>query len=158
MTAMIAGRRLGAALFLGVMSGVTPLVAQTFLVVETSGSPLGALPFEEGQEICLTWNHSVTGGAVADCFENQDGSLTLMRSYLHDFAAGLGEMEGRGQIILAENGGYWINAINEPIAGNALALRIGPDAVNHVLAGPDQSLLLSQMAPDTRVRLSLERR
>jgi len=158
MTAMIAGRYFGAALFLGGMSGVTPLLAQTFLVVETAGPPLGALPFQEGQEICLTWNHSVTGGPVADCFENLDGSLTLMRSYLHDFAAGLGDIAGRGEIAPAEDGGYWINDINEPIPGNSLALRIGPQDVNHVLAGDDNSLPLSQMAPDTAVLLSLERR
>lgn len=155
MTAMIAGRSFGAALFCGTLLATGPAIAQPVLLVETAGVPLGELPFRQGAEICLTWNHSVTGGAVADCFENVAGQLTLTRSYLHDFAAGLGEVAGRGQITPAATGGYWITGIAEPIPENSLALRVGPARVDHTLTSTDQTLPLSRIAPDTAVRLTL---
>lgn len=117
---------------------------------------LGQLPFDAGHAICLRWSHSVTGGAVADCFENRSGTMVLTRSYLHDFAAGLGEVAGRGQLQPSAGGGYWITGIDEVIPGNALALRVGPMAVNHTLSGGGQSLSLSQIAADTPVVLRLK--
>jgi hypothetical protein len=155
MMANNAGRHFGAALFCIALLSSAAVAAQPLLVVETAGAPLGELSFQPGEEICLTWNHSVTGGAVADCFENVGGRLTLTRSYLHDFAAGLGEVAGRGQIAPAAAGGYWINDIAEPIPDNSLALRVGPAAVNHTLTGVDRSLPLSLLAPNTAVRLTL---
>ncbi|ART99878.1 DUF1850 domain-containing protein [Yoonia vestfoldensis] len=155
MMAIMAGRHICVALLFTTLFSGTPSLAQPLLVVETTGPPLGELPFRQGEEICLTWNHSVTGGAVADCFENIAGKLTLTRSFLHDFAAGLGEVAGRGRIIPSPTGGYWIVDIAEPIPGNTLALRVGSTAVDHRLTGTDQSLRLSRMAPQTAVRLTL---
>ncbi|WP_026352566.1 DUF1850 domain-containing protein [Yoonia vestfoldensis] len=155
MMATIAGRRLCAALLYTALCAGGPATAQPVLVVETAGPPLGELSFQPGEEICLTWNHSVTGGAVADCFENIAGQLTLTRSYLHDFAAGLGEVAGRGQIMPAAAGGYWITDIAEPIPDNSLALRVGPARVDHRLTGTGHALALSRLAPDTAVRLTL---
>lgn len=133
-----------------------PLSAQDALVVETSGGlAIGQLAFEPGQEICLTWAHSVTGGPVADCFENRSGTLVLARSYLHDFAAGLGEVAGRGTLRSAETGGYWIDGINEPIPGNALRLRVGAPFVGHVLTSGTQRLNLSARAAGASVYLRL---
>lgn len=150
-----AGRHRCAALFCAALFAGGPAVAQPALVVETAGAPLGELPFQQGAEICLRWNHSVTAGAVADCFENVAGQLTLTRSYLHDFAAGLGEVAGRGRIAPAATGGYWITGIAEMIPNNSLAVRVGPAAVDHTLTGTDHSLPLSRNAPDTAVRLTL---
>lgn len=150
-----AGRHRCAALLCAAFFAGGPVMAQPVLVVETAGAPLGELPFQPGAEICLRWNHSVTGGAVADCFENVAGHLTLTRSYLHDFAAGLGEVAGRGRIAPAATGGYWITGIAERIPNNSLALRVGPAAVDHTLTGTDHSLPLSRIAPDTAVRLTL---
>jgi hypothetical protein len=156
MTVLRAGRSFGAALWLGAALVPVASGAQSVLDVDTrDGVSLGRMPFGPAQEICLRWNHSVTGGAVADCFENKGGILTLTRSYLHDFAAGLGEVTGRGQLVSAPEGGYWITAINEPVAGNLLSLRVGPARVNHVLTGADISLPLSKVAPDTAVVLRL---
>jgi hypothetical protein len=152
-------RRICAALCLIPVLALSPALAgDPVLLVETAGPPLGQLPFPQGQEICLHWNHSVTGGPVADCFENDDGSLTLTRSYLHDFAAGLGDMAGRGTLTPAGDGGYWITDIGEKIPGNALSLRVGPENVNHRLLAGDDTLPLSALAPDTAVLLSLEHR
>jgi hypothetical protein len=150
------GRSLWAALFASAVLIGTPLWAQDALVVETrEGRSLGQLHFDAGQEICLTWAHSVTGGHVADCFENRDGTMMLTRSYLHDFAAGLGEVAGRGTMRAATGGGYWIDGIDEAIPGNALLLRVGAPRVGHVLAGAGQRLDLSAHAAGARVTLRL---
>lgn len=133
-----------------------PLRAEPRLVVESrQGLVIGQLRFETGREICLSWSHSVTGGFVSDCFENRDGILMLTRSYLHDFAAGLGEVAGRGTLRSAEGGGYWIDGIDEAIPGNALPLRVGAPRVGHVLTGSGQRLNLSAMAAGARVNLRL---
>jgi len=106
------------------------------------GLIIAALPMPQDQEICLHWAHSVTGGKVADCFENRRGQLTLTRSYLHDFAAGLGEVEGRGTLTPAPQGGYWIIEIDEPLPDNRLALRTGSGAVGHRLVAGEKTVAL----------------
>ncbi|MGY6634566.1 MAG: DUF1850 domain-containing protein [Alkalilacustris sp.] len=123
---------------------------------EAPGSePIGALPMSEGTEICLHWSHSVTGGDVIDCFENRGGRLTLVRSFLHDFAAGLGTVEGRGTLEPAAGGGYWITGIDEALPHDRLTLRVGRARVGHRLVGPDGILALSELAPGTLVSLTL---
>lgn len=152
-----AGRSFGAALAFCLCGAAGPLAAQPVLAIVTEdGAVTGRLDFAPDQEICLTWAHSVTGGKVADCFENRRNALVLTRSYLHDFAAGLGEVAGRGTIAPAPEGGYWITGIDETIPDNALTLRIGSARVGHVLSNGSQSLKLSDMAPGARVLLRLQ--
>ncbi len=149
MTAL--GRLFGAALWLS-----APAMADPVLQVQLgSGDMLAEWPMPEGREACLTWAHSVTGGKVADCFIQQHGQFMLARSYLHDFAAGLGEVEGRGRLIPAPEGGYWIEDMAEPIAGNTLPIRIGAASVGHRLTLDDQSLNLSQQASGQAATLRL---
>ena len=125
-------------------------------LLDDGGAVLAQLPMREGAEICLRWSHSVTGGAVADCFENRAGQLTLTRSFLHDFAAGLGEVAGRGRLVSAPRGGYWIVDINEAMPANSLNLRNGSDRVGHILAAAGQELPLSDyVARGARVSLHL---
>ncbi|PQO22439.1 DUF1850 domain-containing protein [Rhodobacteraceae bacterium WD3A24] len=112
------------------------------------------MPLAPGGEVCLRWSHSVTGGAVADCFEIRDGRLTLTRSYLHDFSAGLGHLPGRGIQRAAEHGGYWIEEIDEPVPGNALPLRVGRRSVGHRLTSGERTLSLSDRAAGRRVTLA----
>lgn len=133
----------------------SPVAADTLKVRLASGELLAEWPMDEGSEACLTWAHSVTGGRVEDCFVNHDGRLVLMRSYLHDFAAGLGEMPGRGTLVSAREGGYWIEGIAEPLPGNALPLRIGAREVDHRLTLGAHSLALSAVAPGEAARLVL---
>jgi hypothetical protein len=130
-----AGRLLsGAALLACVLAA--PGDAGTLEIVAPGGDVLARLAVQEGAEWCLHWHHSVTGGAVADCFEFRAGRMMLTRSYLHDFAAGLGHIPGRGVQRSAEGGGYWIDAIDEPVPGNALSLRVGSPEVGHrIIAG-----------------------
>lgn len=125
-------------------------------LLDDGGAVLAQLPMREGAEICLRWSHSVTGGAVADCFENRAGRLTLTRSFLHDYAAGLGEVAGRGQVVAALRGGYWIVDIDEAMPANSLTLRNGSDRVGHILAAAGQELPVSDyVARGARVSLHL---
>lgn len=120
------------------------------------GDLLVSFDADPGQEWCLRWNHSVTGGAVADCFANHGGQMLLTRSYLHDFAAGLGHLPDRGRLRSAEGGGYWIEAMDEPVRDNTLPLRVGAPQVGHRLVTPDGSEIdLSAAAAGTRVTIRL---
>lgn len=151
MTLTATGRLFGAALFLAL-----PAMADPVLEVHLdNGVVLAGWPMPPEREACLTWNHSVTGGRVADCFAQRTGQLHLRRSYLHDFAAGLGEVPGRGTLVSAQGGGYWIEGIDEPVANNRLPLRIGSAAVDHQLHLDGQMLALSQLAPDQRAQIIL---
>ena len=133
-----AGRLALAALFL-----CSPALAGPELQAQgRDGAIVAVLPMPKGHEICLHWAHSVTGGKVADCFENRMDRLTLTRSYLHDFAAGLGEVEGRGTLTPAPQGGYWIMHINEALPDNRLALRTGSGAVGHRLVAGEKTVAL----------------
>jgi hypothetical protein len=144
------GRLVPAALF--VVFGAAAQAGPVLQVTGPDGSRLAQMPFN-GAEICLRWAHSVTGGAVADCFTAPDGNLTLTRSYLHDFAAGLGEVAGRGTLTSAPEGGYWIVGIDEAIPPPGLRLRIGPARVDHRLTGASGTINLSDLAANTRVTL-----
>ena len=151
------GRLLTAALFLwGV--GASAAQAETVLRVERAdGSVLVEALAPAGADWCLRWRHSVTGGKVADCFTNDGGRMILVRSFLHDFAAGLGTVEGRGgRLVSAPGGGYWIEGINEPIPGNALALRVGEQRVGHRLEIGSETYGLSAMAARERVIIRLQ--
>ncbi len=121
--------------------------------VGPDGRVLARLPFPRGAEVCLRWAHSVTGGAVADCFRNRDGRMVLARSYLHDYAAGLGEVQGRGTLRPADDGGYWITGIDEVMPRDGLPLRVGPPRVGHRLQGAGQKRDLSAVAANRRVLL-----
>jgi hypothetical protein len=85
----------------------------------------------DGQRWCLLWNHSVAGFTVRDCFVWEGSRLMLEYSHQPDFAAGLGHVPGRGEMRSDGSGGYLIEHIDQPIAGNALRLRIGSAAVDH---------------------------
>jgi hypothetical protein len=143
------GRPVLAVLFL---CGASPVLADPALqVVDAGGTVIAQLAFPPDGEICLRWAHSVTGGDVADCFGAADGALVLRRSYLHDFAAGLGEVEGRGRMIPAGGMGYWIVEIDETIA--KLPVRIGPPSVGHTLTDGSDVVDLSAIAANQRVTL-----
>lgn len=151
MTIISRGRLVLAALFLGF-----PVMADPMLEVRLDTGPvLVRWPMAEEAEVCLTWNHSVTGGKVADCFVQSSGQLVLRRSYLHDFAAGLGEVPGRGTLVSAAEGGYWIERIDAPVADNTLTLWIGAASVDHKLHLGGQVFSLSARAPRQKAQLRL---
>ena len=128
-------------------------------VLDSDGAPLARLPLGAEGQFCLHWRHSVTQGAVADCFRAGAGAgafggeLVLERSFLHDFAAGLGEVPGRGVARAAARGGYWIEGIDEALPGGALTLRVGAPEVGHRIETAARALDLSALAAGRRVVL-----
>jgi hypothetical protein len=149
------GRRTScAALFAAAVAIAGSVDAAGLEVAAEDGAVLAQLTLDPGEEWCLHWRHSVTGGPVADCFRlDADGGMVLTRSYLHDFAAGLGHLPGRGVQRAAAGGGYWIEAIDEPVPGCALRLRVGAPAVDHRLRVGETELPLSEIAAGQRVTL-----
>lgn len=125
-------------------------------VVADGGAVLARLPLGEGRAFCLHWRHSVTGGPVADCFRIDPGAggpvLLLTDSYLHDFAAGLGHLPGRGRQVAAAGGGYRIEAIDEPLPQARLPLRVGSATAHRIEAGA-RVLDLSALAAGRQVIL-----
>ncbi len=120
------------------------------------GTEIARLPVPDGAGWCVLWRHSVRGFEVADCYENRNGAMVLVRSHLPDFAAGLDHIPGRGRQVSDGRGGYWILDLDEPVAGNALVLRPGMASVDHRLRTGDRMVSLSALAPRQRVRIALE--
>lgn len=118
-------------------------------VVGSDGALLVSLPMPDGAGWCLAWNHSVEGFAVHDCYRNQAGQMLLERSHLPDFAAGLDHIPGRGRQVSDGHGGYWIEALNEPVPASRYRLRVGSDKVDHRLVSHGQPAL-SQLIEQQR--------
>lgn len=129
-------------------------LSDTVAVTARDGTVLARLALAEGSGLCLHWNHSVTGGKVADCFANRAGQLMLESSFLHDYAAGLGDLPGRGTLRAAQGGGYVIEDIAEPMAGNRLLLRVAAPRVAQELRGDFGRIPLLQLA-DHQARVAL---
>ncbi|MBK5926982.1 DUF1850 domain-containing protein [Rhodobaculum claviforme] len=122
-------------------------------VVDRHGVRLASLPLAPDGRWCLRWAHSVTGGAVADCFRVDGGGMVLEASFLHDFAAGLGNTPGRGRLRSAEGGGYWIEGIDRALPRATLPLRVGrPDVGHHITSGAHR-LDLGPLAAGQGVRI-----
>ncbi len=130
--------------------------AQAVLAVSASdGAKMVELPLEEGQSWCLLWNHSVAGFTVRDCFVWQSPHLRLQSSHQPDFAAGLGHFQGRGQMRVADEGGYLIDCIDEKLPDNRLILRVGARTVDHRIKIGDQIISLSERAAGERVGIQV---
>ena len=130
-------------------------------VVTEQGDTLVDTAAPEGSRWCIQWQHSVEHFTVLDCYRNAAGTLLLERSHQPDFAAGLGHIFGRGEQVSDGEGGYWINAINEPVANNRYVLRVGSEAVNHRVMWPDgehPTVSLSERAAGQRVTIALSSR
>ncbi len=139
------------ALLLASQAGAADLAARL-----DDGTAIARLDMPEGGEWCVLWRHSVQGFEVADCYENRDGRMVLVRSHQPDFAAGLGHIPGRGRQVSDGAGGYWILGIDEPVPGDAYVLRPGTMEVDHRLSTEGAEVSLSRRAAHKRVRISLE--
>ncbi|TVP46273.1 MAG: DUF1850 domain-containing protein [Halomonas sp.] len=143
-------------------AGATPAPAVSsdrLQVVTEQGDLLVDTPAPPGMSWCIKWNHSVKQFTVLDCYQNVAGRMVLERSHQPDFAAGLGHTLGRGEQVSDGEGGYWIEAINEPVANNRYALRVGSDAVNHRVVWHDgencHDISLSDHVPGQRVTIQM---
>ncbi len=114
------------------------------------------LPLREGEPLELSWRHSVDGILVRDVFTRRAQTLYLNASYNPYFAAGLGEVPGRGRVVGTENHGLAIIDINEPM--QRLVLRVGGAEVAHTLRHRRNAHNLSARCPRQRVELSIARR
>ena len=156
------GWRICAAPFFSLMAG-----AALFLLPQSShaaslevslaetGAVLAEIDLPDPAEWCVLWRHSVKGFEVQDCYAMQNGQMVLVWSHLPDFAAGLDHIIGRGRQISDGQGGYIIEDINEPVAGNAYILRPGSMAVDHRIHAGATEISLSRMAQHQRVRIAL---
>lgn len=120
-----------------------------------SGEVLAVFNVPKGSGWCILWHHSVQGFEVADCYENRDGLMVLVRAHLPDFAAGLDHIPGRGRQVSDGQGGYWIEDIDETVPNNAYILRPGAGFVDHRIAANGTEISLSARAPRARVRIAL---
>ncbi len=130
-------------------------------VVTDQGDTLVDAAAPRGGRWCIQWQHSVEHFTVLDCYRNAGGIMQLERSHQPDFAAGLGHIYGRGEQVSDGEGGYWINAINEPVTNNRYVLRVGSTAVNHRVMWPDgehPTVSLSERAAGQRVTIALSSR
>ena len=149
-----AGGPLALLLLVGAVGGAAAAADLTARLDD--GTEIARLEVSDGSGWCVLWRHSVRGFEVEDCYENQGGRMILVRSHQPDFAAGLGHIPGRGRQVSDGAGGYWILDIEEPVPGNAFALRPGSMAVNHRLRTEDAEVSLSAQAAHERVWLVLE--
>ena len=127
-------------------------------VITEQGDMLVDIAAPPGMRWCIEWNHSVKKFAVLDCYQNANGVMQLERSHQPDFAAGLGHTVGRGEQVSDGEGGYWINAIDEPVANNRYVLRVGSEAVNHrvVWQDGDEHHEVSLSAPASGQRVTIQ--
>jgi hypothetical protein len=140
-------------------SPVPAMPSSRLKVVTEQGEILVDLAVPSGMRWCIEWNHSVKKFGVLDCYQNVAGVMQLERSHQPDFAAGLGHTVGRGEQVSDGAGGYWINAIDEPVPNNQYFLRVGAETVNHRVVwledGRRRQVSLSMRTPGQRVTIQL---
>ncbi len=132
--------------------------APWLVIRDNGGTELLALPLTDWPRWILRWNHSVTGIRVSDHYAFREGSMMLTASHTPAFDAGLGHIPGRGRQVSDGAGGYWILDLDEPVPGNAYLLRVGPMRVNHRIWHAGRTYSLSELAADSRVKISVETR
>lgn len=141
-------------------SAVAHGAAETpYLVVrDAEGTALVRIALDEDPGWHLAWRHSVTGILVRDFYELRNGTMVLTQSHTPAYDAGLGHIPGRGRAESDGAGGYWIRDIDEPVPGNAYALRVGSERVGHTLVHGGRRVNLSELAAGERVRIAVETR
>ena len=105
-------------------------------------------PVREGAAVELTWVHSVSAIPVREVFRVADGALWLEETHNPWFAAGLGEIAGRGRTVAEAGHAVAIVDIHERAEG--MALRIGSPEIHHTVRVSDRSCDLSRLAPRRR--------
>jgi len=118
--------------------------------------PVAWLALREGEELELTWVHSVSGIPVREVFRYQDGTLYLVETHNPWFAAGLGEVPGRGRVVAEEGHAVAIVDIDEPALD--LVFRLGSPEVDHTLWHRGRPYRLSRCFPHERLSWRLVRR
>ena len=129
--------------------------AAPYLEVWEENRLLLRLDLADDKTWALRWNHSVTGVLVSDYYAYREGQMILTDSHTPAFDAGLGHIPGRGRLESDGQHGYWIRNINERIPGNAYALRVGSQEVNHRIVYQGETYSLSTLAARKRVTVRI---
>ncbi|WP_457631748.1 DUF1850 domain-containing protein [Oceanithermus sp.] len=127
-----------------------------FLTVAVDGFGELRVPVRDGEKVELTWIHSVSAIPVREVFVVRGDELVLMETHNQWFAAGLGEIAGRGRTVSEDGHAVAIVDINEPADG--MVLRIGSPEIHHTLIAGGFKCDLSAFAPHKRARLEVVRR
>ena len=130
--------------------------AAPYLEITQDDITLLQLDLAEDATWQLLWNHSVTGILVSDYYAYKEGQMMLTDSHTPSFDAGLGHIPGRGRLESDNDHGYWIRDIDEPVVGNAYALRVGSEEVNHRIIHAGQVYSLSDLVAGERVILRIQ--
>ncbi len=155
-TAGRSGTVRAALVLLGLAPAAAPAGEVTLRVTDAAGTEILAMEMAHETRWCLVWTHSVRGFEVEDCFRQDAGVLMLERSHQPDFAAGLGDIPGRGRVVSDGAGGYWIEGIDAVLPGDALPIRIGTARVNHRLRIGEREWNLSDRAAGAQAVVRLE--
>lgn len=129
--------------------------AQRLVVTDDAGRVLLELPLNAAPTWEVRWQHSVAGFLVRDRYRLEGGRMLLQDTHAPDFAAGLGQIPGRGRLESDGQGGYWIKGIDEPVADNRYHLRVGSKRVDHRVVHAGTSYSLSARAAGQRVTLAV---
>ena len=130
--------------------------AAPYLEVWGENGLLLSLDLADGKTWALEWNHSVTGVLVSDYYAYREGQMILTDSHTPAFDAGLGHIPGRGRLESDGQHGYWIRDINERVPGDAYALRVGSQEVNHRIVYRGETYSLSALAAHERVLVRIQ--
>lgn len=137
----------------------TPLLASgegpRLRVVDAEGTVLLNISLAVDPTWIIRWNHSVTGILVSDYYRYEGEHMLLTGSHAPAFDAGLGHIPGRGRLESDASHGYWIRDIDEPVPGNAFALRVGGESVDHRIVHAGVSHSLSESAAGRRVTVEV---
>jgi len=119
-------------------------------VLQVGVEGVGPLFFavRKGTAVELDWVHSVSAIPVREVFRVADGALWLEETHNPWFAAGLGEIAGRGRTVAEAGHAVAIVDIHESAEG--MALRIGSPEIHHTLVVGGRRCDLSRLAPHAR--------
>lgn len=127
------------------------------IVVDEGGAEVLRLPLRGDPTWEVRWTHSVASIVVRDIYAWRDGRMVLTDSlspYLD--VAGLGHVEGRGDLRDDGDGGAWIADIDEPVQGNAYWLRVGDHPASVVMVHGSRAFDLSRDHAGQRLHIRVE--
>ena len=126
------------------------------MLLQIDARPVAWLPLENGEDLELTWVHSVSGIPVREVFRYQDGTLYFEETHNPWFAAGLGEVPGRGRVVSEAGHAVAIVGIHEPAWD--FVFRLGAPEIDHTLWYRGRPLRLSRCFPHARLSWEKVRR
>ncbi len=119
------------------------------LLLRVDGRPVAWLRLRDGERLELTWLHSVSGIPVREVFRYRGGRLLFTATHNPWFAAGLGEVPGRGRVVAEAGHAVAIVGIDEPAGG--IVFRLGAPDIDHTLWYRGRAYRLSRCFPHRRL-------